>query len=308
MPFRTGGPQGGSLYKSTNGGAYWVDIAPPSPDWLRDGVWAIIINPIFTTTVFAGTARAGKICKTTDGGNTWTATSFQSGGGQITSIALTQAAPETLFATARLPFSGRLARSFDGATNWTILDVPNIRERNVLTSGSTIYLDGYDSVSTGYQGYILRSTDFGVTWTDLGWPTKDGSTIALAIDPSGSTIYLGKQDVNGGLYQRSTLTSVVQQRDETLRYGMRQNYPNPFNPTTTINFSLPSGANISLMIFDLLGRRVAELASGRYSAGNHSLTWNAKNISSGVYLVRLNATDANGRTRFSKVNKLVLSK
>ena len=85
-------------------------------------------------------------------------------------------------------------------------------------------------------------------------------------------------------------------------------YPNPFNPSTQINFDLPEGAFVLLNVFDVLGRKVGELANGNYAAGYHSTTWNASNISSGVYFARFTATDVSGSVKLSKVNKLLLTK
>lgn len=66
-----------------------------------------------------------------------------------------------------------------------------------------------------------------------------------------------------------------------------QNYPNPFNPTTNIQFALPEASNIELTVYDMLGRQVSELFSGRKSAGFHTVTFDASNLASGVYLYRL---------------------
>ena len=87
-----------------------------------------------------------------------------------------------------------------------------------------------------------------------------------------------------------------------VEYSLAQNYPNPFNPETTISFSLPEKANISLKIFDLLGREVATLASGEMNEGHHKVVFNAKNLSSGLYIYRLEAGE------FSAVRKLLLLK
>ena len=70
-------------------------------------------------------------------------------------------------------------------------------------------------------------------------------------------------------------------------------YPNPFNPETTISFTLPSSGQIEVSVFDVMGKEVAVLASGEYSAGKHSITFNGKYLSSGVYFVRLNAENRN---------------
>ncbi len=65
------------------------------------------------------------------------------------------------------------------------------------------------------------------------------------------------------------------------------NYPNPFNPTTSIEFTLSESAYITLSIYNLLGQEVANLASGTYEAGLHSLTFDAAALPSGLYLARL---------------------
>jgi hypothetical protein len=84
-------------------------------------------------------------------------------------------------------------------------------------------------------------------------------------------------------------------------YLLSQNYPNPFNPTTDITFSLPAAAELSLTVYNVLGQRVTTLAEGLYSAGEHTVTWDAtdsrgRKVSSGVYLYRLTTGDL-GRTR-----------
>jgi hypothetical protein len=69
-----------------------------------------------------------------------------------------------------------------------------------------------------------------------------------------------------------------------------QNYPNPFNPTTNISFQLPQASNIQLNVYDIVGRRVATIFEGVRSAGTHTFTFNASNLSSGVYIYTLEGT------------------
>ena len=85
-------------------------------------------------------------------------------------------------------------------------------------------------------------------------------------------------------------------------YSLSQNYPNPFNPTTTIEFSLPQAGDISLVVYDVVGRNVAELASGHYNAGRYKINFKATNFASGIYFYRLKAKD------FVSVKKLILLK
>lgn len=71
------------------------------------------------------------------------------------------------------------------------------------------------------------------------------------------------------------------------RLELAQNYPNPFNPVTVIGYSLPQASEVSIEIFDMTGRRVAVLSEGVQSAGRHTAEFDASDLSSGVYMYRL---------------------
>jgi len=70
--------------------------------------------------------------------------------------------------------------------------------------------------------------------------------------------------------------------------SLQQNYPNPFNPTTEINFSIAEPSFVSLKVFNLLGKEINELAGKSYTAGRHSVTFDASNLASGIYFYKLN--------------------
>lgn len=91
-------------------------------------------------------------------------------------------------------------------------------------------------------------------------------------------------------------------------FALHQNYPNPFNPSTEIRFDLPEAGNVSLTIYDVLGRQITELVNGVREAGYHSVIWNAADQASGVYLARFSVIDGTGKQVYSKINKLVLMK
>ncbi len=74
-------------------------------------------------------------------------------------------------------------------------------------------------------------------------------------------------------------------------FSLFQNYPNPFNPSTTIEFKTVNAGFVSLKVYDLLGNEVSTLADEVMSAGSHRLTFDARSLSSGVYMCRLRMND-----------------
>jgi hypothetical protein len=90
-------------------------------------------------------------------------------------------------------------------------------------------------------------------------------------------------------------------------FALHDNYPNPFNPITTINYDLPKDAYVNLIIYDIMGREVANLAGREMSAGYQTMTWNARNnagapVSAGIYFYQIQTRD------FVKTKKMVLLK
>ncbi len=72
-------------------------------------------------------------------------------------------------------------------------------------------------------------------------------------------------------------------------FNLSQNYPNPFNPTTNISFALPVSSQVKLVVYNVLGQKVAELVNDFKTAGTHTIEWDAASMSSGVYFYSLEA-------------------
>ena len=115
---------------------------------------------------------------------------------------------------------------------------------------------------------------------------------------------------DGGLFVRDTINVTVEQStsigeepsDLPNEFTLEQNYPNPFNPSTTIRYGIPEAADVRLMVYDLLGRQVATLVSGRHNAGFHTVQFNASRLATGIYIYRIEAGD------FVQTRKLMLIK
>jgi len=86
------------------------------------------------------------------------------------------------------------------------------------------------------------------------------------------------------------------------KYALHQNYPNPFNPVTNIQFDLPEASFVTIVIYDMLGREVERLIDEKKSAGRYVISWNAGNLSSGVYIYKMTTN------KFTDTRKLTLIK
>jgi hypothetical protein len=91
-------------------------------------------------------------------------------------------------------------------------------------------------------------------------------------------------------------------------FALYQSYPNPFNPSTTIRYDLPKNAFVQVIVYDVLGRKVATLVDGMQQASRQSVVWNPGNMSSGVYFCRITARSVDGSGNFSAVKKLMFMK
>ena len=152
-------------------------------------------------------------------------------------------------------------------------------------------------------------------WTSVSGTEPNGNYIfwARAGSGYGGTIYAEdsfnfSKGLDGNSGQWVPLTQVYGWEEEVLdstlpsEYSIAQNYPNPFNAATTIPFTLPETGHVSLKIFDLQGRETATILEGELSAGYYEVAYNAAQLSSGVYIYKIEAPG------FSRSMKMALLK
>lgn len=114
----------------------------------------------------------------------------------------------------------------------------------------------------------------------------NGYTYSDVVNETGTYFYRLRQVDFDGTYEYSNevMVNVLALPGE---YALAQNYPNPFNPSTSIEFVLAQAGSVNLSVFNLLGEKVAELVNEVKDSGNHTLTFNANELSSGTYIYRL---------------------
>ena len=155
----------------------------------------------------------------------------------------------------------------------------------VTNSGSTCLFAGT------YGGGVYISKDFGASWQSVGTGFSSNGLFVNDLLIIGDTLYAGSKD---GVWRRSITEILTGVEDTPLnsnkkQYVLEQNYPNPFNPATVINYYIPSECRVALKIYDILGNEIMTLVHKDEMAGPHSVTFNARNLPSGIYFYSLRA-------------------
>lgn len=172
------------------------------------------------------------------------------------------------------------------------------------TAGFNIYRslckDGpFELVSSYKSNAALRSlgnSTSGATYTFVDAKVSRGKTYYYRIESVSTS---GVSQEVGGMIE--VLVPVPKE------YEVYQNYPNPFNPATTIRYQLTSVSQVTLRVYDAIGRTVATLVDRQEAAGAHEIAFDGSRYPSGVYYYRFSAVDNNGRV-FVRTERMVLMK
>jgi len=204
--------------------------------------------------------------------------------------------------------SGRFIEPFDVAA------VPvELTSFTANVSNGSVVLNWSTSTETNNSGFeILRSAQNENDWQKIGFVPGFGTTTEpKSYSYNDETVTSGKYyyKLKQIDYDGSHSFSDVAEVDISLPtvFALEQNYPNPFNPSTSIQFSLPVDANVTIVVYNLVGEKVADVVSGDFSAGQHNVNFDASSLTSGVYFYRIDVTASNG-SNFSSVKKMTVLK
>ncbi|MBV6477607.1 MAG: hypothetical protein HGGPFJEG_00346 [Ignavibacteria bacterium] len=300
----TGTGQAYYLSITTNGGTNW-NPASPQPPGISGTASAqnsiIVIDNMFYG--FGGNALPSRAYLTSNGGANWyVGTLAGLSGGFVCGLAFSSDKQYGIAATsASLP---SIARTTDGGLTWSTVNIG---------SGFTGYctckwIEGtntcYISAATGSAGVVKKSTDRGLTWTTMTTSGLTGIT-HMEFKKVGTTVYGYAATGNGAILKVTDLVTGVNTLNSAIpsEFVLEQNYPNPFNPTTTINFSIPFASNVTIKVYNALGKEVSELVNEFKNPGNYSVDFTAgSDLSSGIYYYTLKADN------FVQTKKLMLVK
>ena len=169
--------------------------------------------------------------------------------------------------------------------------------RHMVGDAADVVVKGVDQ----HDVYVFLNNRVGSSGA-VGKYNTDDNGVLLAQVPAGN----GNTDIEFSEFYNFdfSITSVNSNSFESTptEYKLAQNYPNPFNPSTTISFAIPNKANVKLSVYSSLGEKVTELLNENLSAGNHQVSFDASNLSSGLYFYKISAGN------FINVKKMMLIK
>jgi hypothetical protein len=210
----------------------------------------------------------------------------------------------------------------EGTPQWdTVLIVDRVNNIHVAKNGSI-----YVATHNVSNSCLFRSTDSGITWTNIGIPINIGIWSVFSIDSkhifagtAGQKIFYssnyGNNWVNAGngitvpmvknfaansfgyifcgtsggsIFRTShSVTSIENTKPEFHNLVLSQNYPNPFNPRTIIRYELPTFSKVTLEVYDLLSNKIATLVDEYKLPGIYEVDWNGTNLPSGIYFYKI---------------------
>ncbi|MDP4174122.1 MAG: T9SS type A sorting domain-containing protein [Bacteroidota bacterium] len=100
----------------------------------------------------------------------------------------------------------------------------------------------------------------------------------------------------------SSTTGIKQTKAQPSRFSLEQNYPNPFNPSTVIKYSISKASNVTLKVYNVLGKEIATLVNANQGAGEYSVSFDAKSLASGIYFYTISAGS------YIETKKMILTK
>ena len=159
--------------------------------------------------------------------------------------------------------------------------------------GTNVNLNWETATELNNYGFEIQKKSEFTNWYTIGFVEGSGTKQSPSsysyndskINEAGKYLYRLKQIDNNGSFNYSQ--TVEMNLNPANGFVLEQNYPNPFNPSTRIRFSIPKSSLVKLSVYNVIGEEIRVLADGFFDAGYHEINFNSQDLSSGVYLYRL---------------------
>ena len=173
---------------------------------------------------------------------------------------------------------------------------PDANPKDALLGGLLLKMQVVDVVAD--HVYVNQSKENDVSTSAMRL-VLDPAAATLTVTPtaaSSATVTVWGIDRDRNMISATTTITVMsgvgtESEELPTEVALSQNYPNPFNPQTTIDYALPKASDVSLIVYDMLGREVDVLLDGPQAAGRHTVRFGANHLPNGTYVYRLVAAD-----------------
>lgn len=301
------------IFNSSNYGSNWSQLGvtlPFNAGTINASVWSSVNGTAVYAINEVQPSNSNNMLAVMDNGVLYTNRTSSLPVGKIRKISVHPTNPQVAFAIMQdINLTQRVFKTTNRGVNWSDItgNLPHMDLNDVSghpTNSSIYYL--------GSTFGVLKGTTTGSVTNWVRWSNGMPKTVIVTyLAPIDSSSINGRFYIAAGTYGRGVLVREVSGDDPVTgiidnkiisRYELSQNYPNPFNPVTKINFTISSGDNVKIEVFDITGRSVNILTNQKFSAGHHSVQFNGEGISSGVYFYKLTSS------KFSDVKKMILLK
>ncbi len=278
----------GRTYKTTDGGTSWTEY--------NVGSNAVLYEVLFITPSLVWLSGDAVMFYSTDGGMTWIPASKY----HNTNIAYSMSS-----AGGYLYVAGEFGSILKGyADPFVPVELTSF---TASVTGSSVNLNWTTGTETNNYGFEIQKSSDKNNWTAAGFVNGYGTTTEIRsysftdVSPfNGTSFYRLKQIDLDGSYEYSAVVQV--NLNQVYTFALDQNYPNPFNPSTVINYQVPDEGIVTLKVYDILGNEVKTLVNEYRTAGKYSVGFDGSDLSSGVYIYRIQAG------RFNSNMKMILIK
>ena len=298
-------PNVGIMFKTTDGGINWISQTNGAPCPLN---FVFFIDQSIGWVGGNPTGNAwfqidSTLYKSTAGGNTWMAMTFDSISYRSGFFIDENSGWVVGSKSNGLTYKGVIFKTSNGGDTWIEQQTGQINHLFDI-----YFIDPDTGWIVGEGGIVFKTIDGGINWfaqssginntlhsvcfanENVGWAVGENGTI-LKTTNAGVTFLEGEDNFT-----------------HPDGYELAQNYPNPFNPITNISYTIPSESQVKLSIYNPLGELVETIVNEKQDAGKYDAVWNAGNHPSGVYIYTLDAVSLNGGKQIKLSKKMLLLK